>query len=169
MAPRFRVEALDVSHDRAAFSSGSPALDRYLKLQASQDVRKDVTRCFVAVSASDGTLAGYYTLSAFSIDFPEIPAEFAKKLPKYPIVPATLIGRLAVAGAFQGIGLGKALLFDAYRRVVRSDIGAFAILVDAMDDTAAAFYKRQSFTELHQGSRRLLMTVASARQLIDQG
>ena len=148
MAPRFRVEALDFTHDRSAFSSGSPALDRYLREQASQEVRKNVTRCFVAVSDSDGSLAGYYTLSAFGVDLTDIHTELTKKLPKYPVVPATLIGRLAVARAFQKMGLGKTLLFDAYRRVARSDIGVFAVLVEAKDDAAAAFYKSQGFVEL---------------------
>jgi len=94
--PRFVVEPLGPKHDRAAFSCGVEILDAYLHKQAGQDLKKRVAVPFV-ITPDGTTIAGYYTLSQYSVQLDEIPAEVAKKLPKYPIVPATLLGRLAEA------------------------------------------------------------------------
>src|ERR1700693_1638983 len=111
-APKFRFELLGPAHDRGGFSCGVPALDTYLQKQAGQDVRRHVAVAFVATS--DGkTIAGYYTLSQYSVELGVLPEELAGKLPRYPLVPATLIGRLAVSAAFRGQGVGELLLMDA--------------------------------------------------------
>src|ERR1700686_2804531 len=94
--PKFRIDLLGPAHDRAGFSCGVPALDSYLQKQAGQDVRRRVAVAFVATS--DGTtIAGYYTLSQYSVELGVLPEELVKKLPHYPLVPATLIGRLAAS------------------------------------------------------------------------
>jgi hypothetical protein len=90
------VSAFDSkAHDRTAFSCGAPELDRYLREHASQDIKRDIARVFVAVRPEATTVCGYYSLSATSFQRDELPAEQAKKLPRYP-VPAVLLGRLAV-------------------------------------------------------------------------
>jgi GNAT superfamily N-acetyltransferase len=145
---RFRVEPLDKQHDRKAFTCGVAALDEYIRARASQDIKRLVATCFVAVDNATGAVAGYYTLSAGSVPLADLPAVTAKKLPRYPVVPAVRIGRLAVALGFQGQDLGRALLADAAIRVLGSDIGAFAVMVDAKDEEGVGFYARHGFIRL---------------------
>jgi GNAT superfamily N-acetyltransferase len=140
--PRF--EPLGNHHDRSAFSCGVDALDRYFRTQAGQDVRKHIAAPFILI-APDDAIAGYYTLSAASIAFPDLPPEITRKLPKYPSIPATLIGRLAVDRRYRGFGYGRLLLADALYRAQRSEIASFAVIVDAKDDNAGRFYQRESF------------------------
>ena len=97
------IEPLGSKHDRASFSCGVEILDSYLKKQAGQDLKKRVAVTFV-LTPDGTTVAGYYTLSQYSVQLDEIPAAVAKKLPKYPMVPATLLGQLAVSSAFRGRG-----------------------------------------------------------------
>ena len=108
----FRVALLEAAHDRAAFHSGSEPLDRYFREQITQDIRRRVAACFVAL-ADDQRIAGYYTLATASLLLADLPASTGKKLPRYPTVPTVRMGRLAVDQAFKGQGLGGALLADA--------------------------------------------------------
>jgi GNAT superfamily N-acetyltransferase len=111
----FRISLLSAEHDRSAFNSGSKPLDSYLRQQVTQDSRRRITACFVALDA-DNRIAGYYTLASASLLLSELPADIGKKLPRYPSVPAVRLGRLAVDQNFQGQGLGGALLADALDR-----------------------------------------------------
>ena len=153
------VEALNASHDRASFASGVEALDRYLHTQAGQDARKHIAATFV-LRMEDGRIAGYYTLSATSIALAELPAALAKRLPRYPRIPATLLGRLATDARYRGQGYGRFLLADSLFRVVRSEIATYAVIVDAKDDAAYSFYKRESFLPFPDGGMRLFRPVA---------
>jgi GNAT superfamily N-acetyltransferase len=129
-------------HDRAAFSCGNETLDRYLKEIASQDARRHVAAPFVLIEqSSPKTILGYYTLSAFSVDLGDLPVEIARKLPSYPIVPATLLGRLAVDRRHHGHGIGELLLLDALQRVKEhsTQIATVAVIVDAIDQNAVEF------------------------------
>ncbi|TSE35511.1 hypothetical protein Tchar_00707 [Tepidimonas charontis] len=108
----FHVVPLDATHDRSAFDCDSPALNRYLREQVSQDVRRRVAACFVAITA-EGRIAGYYTLASASLWLADLPPSTAKRLPRYPTVPAVRMGRLAVDRRFRGQGLGGALLAEA--------------------------------------------------------
>ncbi len=139
-----RVEALGPQHDRAGFESGVEALDRYFRVQAGQDARKNMAAPFVLVLA-DGAIGGYYTLSATAVRLAEFPVQTVRKLPRYPLVPATLLGRLAVDRRHQGRGYGRYLLADALFRSIRSEIASFAVIVDAKDENARRFYERESF------------------------
>lgn len=142
-----RIQPLSAKHDRGAFSCGVPALDRYLRDQAGQDARRRVAAPFVATA--DGVkVLGLYTLSATSIQLTEVPPALAKKLSRYPRLPATLLGRLATDLSMRGIGLGRVLLVDAFSRAVRSEIASFALVLDAKDEEAASFYERESFIRL---------------------
>jgi ribosomal protein S18 acetylase RimI-like enzyme len=144
-APPYTIEALTAAHDRAGFKSGVEPLDRYFASQVTQDIRRRVSTCFVAVERASGAVVGFYTVAASAIPLPEIAAAIAKKLPRYPLVPAVRVGRLAVAASHHGKGLGAGLLLDAIGRALRSEIVAFAIVVDVKDDAAAAFYRRHGF------------------------
>jgi GNAT superfamily N-acetyltransferase len=158
-SPARRVEPLGDQHDRAAFSCGVDALDRYFRTQAGQDTRKRVASCFVLV-AEDGSAAGYYTLSATGIALTDLPPDLARKLPRYPLVPAVLMGRLAVDLRRRGQGLGELPLLDDFRRTLRSDIAAYTFVVGAKDDAAQAFYERYGFMALPGPERRLFLSLA---------
>src|SRR5690348_17338816 len=93
----------------------------------------------------DGKIVGYYTLSSTSVQLGELPAPVVRKLPRYPLIPATLLGRLAVDRRQQGKGYGRFLLADALYRAARSEIASFAVIVEAKDDNARRFYERESF------------------------
>ena len=160
------VEPLGPHHERASFSCGEPALDNYIRHQASQDARRRVARVFVASGDAPGRIAGYYTLSAASFEKDDLPAELAKRLPHYP-VPAAVIGRLAVELRSQGGGLGEALLLDAIHRVVRAGdtIGVYAIVVDALHERAGAFYQRYGFMPFPSAPLRLFLPLRTFEQL----
>jgi predicted GNAT family N-acyltransferase len=160
----YRVEPLSERHDRESFSCGVEVLDRYFRTQAGQDSRKRVASCFVLV-ADDGSVAGYYTLSATSIALGDLPPVLMKKLPRYPLLPATLMGRLAVDQRRRSRGLGELLLFDAFSRTLRSEIASYAFVVDAKDDAAQAFYERYRFIRLPSAGRRLFLPLAEIADL----
>lgn len=165
--PPLVIEALAAHHDRAAFSCGEPALDAYLQRQASQDVRRRVAQVFVARGDALGSIAGYYSLSAASFEKAELPADQAKRLPHYP-VPAAVLGRLAVDRAYQGRGLGETLLLDAMRRVSRASaaIAVYAIVVDAKNARAQAFYERYGFRAFAGAQqRRLFLPLETVEKL----
>jgi GNAT superfamily N-acetyltransferase len=115
-----------------------------LRIQAGQDARNNVAAPFVLVFA-DGSIGGYYTLSATSVKLAELPLEITRRLPRYPLIPATLLGRLAVDRRHRGKGYGRFLLADALHRAVRSEMASFAVVVDAKDEAARQFYERESF------------------------
>ena len=168
MNPPFRLEPLGQEHDRAAFSCGQESLDRYFHRQVRQDVRRKVATCFVAVEAGSGKVAAYYTLAAAGIPLTDLPKEAAKKLPRYPSIPAVRIGRLAVDSRYQGRGLGGALLADALVRVMASPAAAYALLVDAKDETAVEFYHHFGFIPLTSQPRTLFLPVSTAAQLLQK-
>jgi GNAT superfamily N-acetyltransferase len=162
-----RVEALGPHHDRSRFASGVEPLDRYFRSQAGQDARKNMAAPFVLV-LPDGAVGGYYTLSATGVKLIELPADITRKLPKYPLVPATLLGRLAVDRRQQGKGYGRFLLADALYRAARSEIASFAMIVDAKDDGARRFYERESFLALPDQPMKLFRPMADIRRLFDE-
>jgi GNAT superfamily N-acetyltransferase len=161
-----RIEALTPDHDRSKFESGVEALDRYFRTQASQDARKNMAASFVLV-LPDGTVAGYYTLSSTSLQLAELPDATVRKLPKYPLVPATLLGRLAIDRRQQGKGYGRFLLADALLRAARSEIAAFAVIVDAKDENARRFYERESFLPFPDQPMKLFRAMADIKKLFE--
>lgn len=158
----FQLVRLNAAHDRAAFTSESELLNRYLREQVTQDVRRRVAACFVAL-ADGQRIAGYYTLASASLLLADLPVSTGKKLPRYPSVPAVRMGRLAVDQAFKGQGLGGALLADALDRAARSEIAAFSLMVDAKDETAAAFYRHHGFIALPDSPRTLFLPLATVQ------
>lgn len=162
LSAKFRIEPLSSAHDRSRFTSGSPPLDRYLREQALQDIKRRVATCFVAIPTAEEQLAGYYTLTATSVALSAVSAEIVKKLPRYPVVPTALLGRLAVSKEWQGKRLGSILLTDALLRTARTELGVFAMLVDAKDEAARRFYEHFGFTLLLDHDRRLMLPIATA-------
>ncbi len=156
------------AHDRSAFSCGAPDLDRYIREHASQDVKRDVARVFVALQDRAPTVLGYYGLSAASFQRDQLPADQTRRLPRYP-VPAALLGRLAVDEGMKGKGLGAFLLMDALNRLLLATqtLAIHAIVVDAKDDAAAAFYRKYGFIAFAGEGRRLFLPMATVRNLID--
>ncbi len=153
------IELLNRIHNRTVFNCGIESLDRYLKRQASQDMKRRISRVFIARPPGERTLVlGYYTLSALSIDLSVLPDIVAKKLPRHPI-PAALIGRLAIDLSAQGKGIGNMLLANAIKRTmaVSDDIAIYAMVVDAINQPAESFYEHYGFARLaHNGSRFFL-------------
>lgn len=161
MTAAFVIEALAPEHDRARFVSGVEPLDRYFREQAGQDVRRRVTACYVAVEAATRKIAGFYTLSASSVPLAEVPEQLSKRLPRYAAVPVACLGRLAVHQDYRGQKLGAALLWDAIMRALRSEMGVFALVVDAKDDQAADFYRHHGFIALSSLPNQLVLPLTN--------
>lgn len=159
----YNIRSFDKGVDTGSFRCGEPPLDEYIRRYASQDVRRNVARVFVATPESDSHyLAGFFTLSAGSVSCSELPESLAKKLPRYP-VPVALIGRLAVHTEFQGKGLGSILLADACQKVAHASamLAMVGIVVDAKDAAAASFYRHFGFLPLQGQPARLLLSATA--------
>lgn len=154
-----RIDALAEHHDRVGFTCAVEILDRYFSTQAGQDVRRKANAVFVLVEPDHpARVLGYYTLCATALPPGQVPEAARKHVPRYPLVSATLIGRLAVAQSHQRQGLGAILLADALRRSFASadTVGSSMIVVDALDDSGAGFYSAHGFIRLPDSLRLVL-------------
>lgn len=161
----YNIRPFDKTVDTASFSCGQPQLDEYICRYASQDIKRNVARVFIATPVHDtDQLAGFYTLSAGSVSCSDLPLSLAKTLPRYP-VPVALIGRLAVDSHFQGKGLGSILLADACQKVANAStaLAVVGIVVDAKDKTAVGFYQHFGFISLPGQPDRLLLPATAFR------
>lgn len=151
---------LDKSFDRSTFDSGKSQLDEYLRKYAWQNQQKRYSMTFVATVEDSKEIAGYYCTSASSIEFTNIPDSLKKKLPKYP-APVMLIGQLAVDRKMQDQGLGKVLLMHALSKAVSisGEMGIFAVLVDAIDESAKDFYLKYGFIPLQDAESSLILPI----------
>jgi GNAT superfamily N-acetyltransferase len=152
---------LQKSHYRDVFECGYESLNNYLKNQASQDVRKKLSACFVLLKKRNkiNKVIAYYTLSNFGINSELIPDKFRKKFPpSYKTIPVTLLGRLAVDKSYEGQGLGKLLLLEALYRsyLAASQIASFGVVVDPIDDKATSFYRKFDFILIPDSGKMLL-------------
>jgi GNAT superfamily N-acetyltransferase len=164
--PDLTIEPLASQHDRAGFRCDVESLDRYFQTQASQDVRRRANGVFVLANPNRPSLVlGYYTLCATALPQGDVPVAVRKHIPRYPLVSATLVGRLAVAAAHQGQGLGALLLADAVRRAYASagSVGSSMLVVDAISEQAATFYAANGFVGLPDSTRLVLPMRAIAR------
>ena len=163
----FLTEPLNNSHIRNNFFSGENILDKYLQNQAGQDVKRKLSACYVIADKKNLEVKGYYTLSGNSIPSNMIPNQIKRKLPgSYNNLPVILIGRLAVSQSFQGEGLGKLLLIDALKRCfeLTLSIGAFAVIVDPVNDYAQQFYSKYGFVLLPD-SKKMFITMKTISKL----
>ena len=169
----YRIEVLDPArHRRAEFHYESAELTEFLRTRARKEMQARASACFVLAPISDpGKIAGYYTLSATTIHLSEIPPELAKRFPRYPNLPATLLGRLARDLAFRGTGLGDYLLTDALRKALNNTvvIGSVAVVTDPKDEKAGAFYKQYGFRACEVTGGRLMLPMAEIAASLQQG
>jgi ribosomal protein S18 acetylase RimI-like enzyme len=155
----FRLQVLGASHARDGFACGVEALDVYFARQVTQDVRRRASACYAAVQAKTDKVAGYYTLAAGGVPLTDLPEALTMRLPRYPSVPVARVGRLAVDKTFQGKKLGGALIADAAIRAMRSEVAVFALVVDANDDAAEAFYLHHGFERFGTKARQLIVSL----------
>jgi predicted GNAT family N-acyltransferase len=165
----YSVEPLTASHDRLAFQSGVPERDRYFHQQAGQDARRKAAAPFVMLD-NNGSIVSYYTLSAYSIHLSELPDTLAKKLPRYPRLPATLLGRLAIASSHRGKKLGRYLLMDALNRSLKatSEVGSVGVVVESQDGLAHAFYRHHEFQSLPGHPDKLFLAMATIEKALSR-
>lgn len=166
------IEQLNADlHDRRSFDCGVDELNIFLKQHANQNQSKNISRTYVAVvavSAGDHKkIYGYYTLSAGHIPGDQLPETVKAKLPKYPI-PIARIGRLAVDKECKGQGVGGFLLHDAFSNIlnIANKMGVFAVVVDAKNENAKAFYEHYGFTELQELERTLFITIDTIKSAL---
>lgn len=162
------IELLDKNrHDRTGFDCGVPALNAYLQRQAAQDVEKRAAVVYVAL-VEPPAIAGYYTLSQFSVELKGLPETLTRRLARYSFVSATLLGRLAVSAACKGQRLGETLLFDALRRSLAQSehIASAGVVVDAKDEQAAGFYLRYGFSSILNRDRRLFLSMSTIERML---
>ncbi|MFK4507065.1 GNAT family N-acetyltransferase [Bradyrhizobium daqingense] len=163
---RFHIERL-AAHDRSGFCCGNDQIDRYFRQTVTQDVKRRLATCFVAVETETDKLAGFYTLTSHSIPLSEIPVDLRKKLPHSLPIGVALIGWLGRNLDFKGQEIGEKLLLDAIRTVADGPVAAHAIIVDAIDDKAADFYRGYGFVNLAADrSDRMYLPVATALKAI---
>ena len=164
------IEPLGRHHDRAAFSSAAyPVFETYIRRRAGQDAKRRIAAPFVLCEKGNPAVLGFYTLSACAVHLPDLPADRVKKdrLPPGRVIPATLLGQLAVSDACRGKGLGEFLLLDALDRAHRhsQQIASYAVVVDALDETAAGFYRHFDLLPMPAIPRRLYLPMATVARL----
>ena len=161
----YSFEAL-ADHDRSAFTCGIAELDDYLHTQARQDAKRKVAAPFVMLD-SERRIVGYYTLSAYGVRITELPPAVAKKLPKYPLIPATLLGRLAISKEHQGQKLGRLLLIDALYRSWKNttEVASVGVIAEAIDEAAREFYLHHEFVPILEHPRKLFIAMKTIQKL----
>ena len=164
-----RIEPLGSQHDRTSFSCGQPDLDAWFRQRAGQDERRNIAQVFVAVDDQIG-IVGFYSLGAFTLALNDVPADLARKLPRYEAIPAALIGRLARDERARGQGLGDLLLADAITRTLGASraLAVFAIVVDAKDERAEQFYRAFGFQSFPSRPDRMFMLTSTAAKGLER-
>ena len=163
----FFSEALG-KYDRSAFTSGNERIDNYFRQTISQDVKRSYAAGFVLVDKASAKIAGFYTLSSRSIPLTDLPVEVIRKLPRYPSIPAVLIGWLGRDAGFRGQHIGPMLLADAITRLAAAPVGIHALCADAIDDAAAAFYREHQFRPFSSRPQSFYLPMKTALALLVQ-
>lgn len=168
------TEQLDKDlHDRSSFDCGVIELNNFLKLHANQNQSKNLSKTYVAVlphkTKSLKPILGYYTLSSGQVNCEQLPENIKIKLPKHP-VPVARIGRLAVDKDYKKQGIGSFLLHDAFSSIlgIAKKIGTFAVVVDAKNDKAKAFYKKYGFLGLQESALTLFLPIKTIQSASKQ-
>jgi GNAT superfamily N-acetyltransferase len=164
-----KVEALTRQHIRRGFACGRESLDSYIQKQASQDLKRRVATAFVLIDEPDLEILAYYTLSAYTIEVTALDQSFAKQLPRYPRLPATLLGRLAADRRYRGQRLGEFMLVDALRKAleVSVQVASLAVIAEALDEEAARFYIKYGFQAFQQQPLKFYLPMKSVAQLFE--
>jgi GNAT superfamily N-acetyltransferase len=142
---------LTEAHDGSAFESGEPVLDDWLRRRAWSNLQTAASRTYVVCPEGSLRIVGYFALSMGQILAHEATGAMRRNMPKF--IPAVVLGRLAIDRAWQGKGLGRALLADAVRRSQRAaaEVSARLVVVHAISSAAEAFFSRHGFTALACG------------------
>lgn len=165
---RYKIEVLSSNHHKKNFSCGYEMLDNYIHQQAKQDVKRDLSACFVLCEAGKADIIGYYTLSSGSVNRSEFPEHLSRKLPPhYHNLPTILLGRLAIDDHYQSRGLGEMLLIDALNRCmeISNNLGTLAVVVDPIDKTAEIFYIKYGFIKL-PGTEKMFIPMKTVRDSV---
>ncbi|MFO8812129.1 GNAT family N-acetyltransferase [Legionella pneumophila serogroup 1] len=165
---KYCIEQLNKSHVKDNFNSGEDSLNKYLQKQATQDIKRNLSALYVLLEGQDSTILGYYTLCSSSVLIDSIPHEVSKKLPRYPLIPVTLLGRLAIDIKLQGQGLGELLLTDALLRAGRlsNELGSMAVIVDSLSSRASDFYEKFGFQKFIDKTNKLFLPMSIIKQLL---
>jgi predicted GNAT family N-acyltransferase len=163
-----KINLLDgQKHIRSSFCCGNESLDIYIRKQASQDLKKRVSTVFVLIDDPRMNVLAYYTLSSYTVDVSALEESFAKRLPRYPALPATLLGRLAVDHNQRGKRFGELLLIDALQKSLEAamQVASLAVIVEALDERASSFYMKYGFTQFDQAPMKLYLPMKSVEKL----
>ena len=167
---RLKIELLDRNeHDRGNFDCGNESLNNYIRKQASQDLKRKVATIFVLIEQPDNQVFAYYTLSSYIVEIEVLDLNLAKKLPRYPLLPATLLGRLAVDKNYQGKKFGELILIDALKKSLDAtlQIASLAVVAEAIDENAVTFYKKYGFQQFKNNPMILYISMKSIQNLFD--
>ena len=162
------IEPLDRSkHQRDTFNCGIDSLDRYIRKQASQDLKRKIATVFVLIDSPNPQVIAYYTLSAYTIEITELDNTLAKSLPRYPLLAATLLGRLAVDINYRGQHFGELILIDALKKslAATTKVASLALIAEAIDETAANFYRKYGFQKFKSNPQKLYLPMRSIKEL----
>jgi predicted GNAT family N-acyltransferase len=163
-----KIDLLDSrKYIRSSFCCGQESLDHYIHKQASQDLKKRVSAIFVLIDEPESNVLAYYTLSSYTVDIAALDEAFAKRLPRYPTLPATLLGRLAVDNNQKGKRLGELLLIDALRKSLEAatQVASLAVIVEALDESALSFYTKYGFQSFKQEPIKLYLPMKFVEEL----
>jgi GNAT superfamily N-acetyltransferase len=163
------IELLDSKkHNRSSFSCGNESLDNYIRKQASQDLKKKAATVFVLIDSPNADVIAYYTLSSYTIDITNLDETFASCIPRYPLLPATLLRRLAVDNTWKGQGMSKVVLIDALKRALDAitQIALLAVVVEAIDENAVRFYQKYGFRQFKQYPLKLYLPMNSIASIL---
>jgi GNAT superfamily N-acetyltransferase len=163
---KYKIELLNKFHNKAEFSCGEKSLDNYLHTQAAQDIKRSLSAVYVLLELEHPTVVGFYTLSQSAIPLLDLPESICKKLPRYPLIPVTLLGRLAIDKKFQKKRLGEVLLINALKRskFLSEEIGSMAIVVEALNKNTVNFYEKFGFTKFID-ENKLFITMETIKKL----
>jgi predicted GNAT family N-acyltransferase len=164
---KYNIEPLG-QHDRVAFLCGKESLDRYIREQASQDVKRQLASVFVITAReAPNTILAYYSLASKELKVDQLPPEIARKTGKYGSVGVTLLGRLAVTNQCKGTGLGELKMMHALEKSLDAsrNVASWAVFVEAIDIEAANFYRKYGFIELPEDNLKLFLPMKTIAQL----
>jgi predicted GNAT family N-acyltransferase len=153
-----KISPFDKSnHIRDLFSCDEESLDNYIRRGVSQDIKRRIAAVYVLTDEPDNEVLGYYTLSSYTIEITALEESFTRKFPRYPLLPATLLGRLAVDENQKGKGFGQLLLLDSMKRslAISKDIASLALVVDALNEKALSFYLKYGFKQFKDEPKKL--------------
>jgi predicted GNAT family N-acyltransferase len=150
-------------HIRSGFCCGNHSLDNYIRKQASQDLERKISTVFILVDEPDFHILAYYTLSSYTVNITDLDEDMANRLPRYPRLPATLLGRLAVDNRHKGKGYGELMLVDALIKALNASVqvASLAVIAEALDEKGVNFYIKYGFRQFKHEPMKLYLPMKS--------